>query len=203
MTTPCSLISSLFVATFSMMAFEANAAIIITNNSGVFNAIVDSMNGQTLAEDFQGYSGWYASGLTGGTGDSAWTAEAPNGLYAQGGVLSTNSPNVALTLTFASGNVFAIGGDFFNTDVDFGRAGGFVRISAGGVSYIYSSSSDSAFAGFVSTSDAIHSITFLPFGPNSANTYASSSAVMLGVVPSPAVLALGALAGMITRRRRH
>ncbi|GDY06389.1 hypothetical protein LBMAG51_11760 [Phycisphaerae bacterium] len=53
----------------------------------------------------------------------------------------------------------------------------------------------------MSTSGSISSITFAPF--DSGSLYATASNVVIGVVPSPAVLALGALAGAFGRRRRN
>lgn len=179
-----------------------DAAIIVVSNSMVFDSIVASMNGSTLHENFASYSGFYSSGLAGGTGDSSWTAAASGGLYAEGGVMSTNSAIEPLTFTFASDNVFAIGGNFFNTNANFSMGGGLVSVAVSGVSYVLSSAAVGNFAGFISTSGAIHSITITPFGAGAAGTFASTDHVQVGVIPSPAVLALGALAGMVSRRRR-
>ncbi len=191
------------VAVVSFASARVDAALIVVSNNVVFDSIVASMNGSVLHEDFDNYDGFYASGLAGGSGDSSWVATADGGLYAIPGIMSTNLAGRALTLSFASDNVFALGGDFFNTDINFGDAGGLVELAVAGVSYVYSAASDTDFAGFLSTSGSIDSITFVPFGPAGASTYASARSVSVGVIPSPAVLALGALAGVVTRRRRN
>ena len=193
------IISTLFIASFS------NAAIIVAGSYESFNALVALRSGTILVENFDGYDGWYASGLTGGSGDLAWTATALGGLFADetSSSMSTNNPEVALTMTFSSPNVFAIGGNFYNTDLNFNTVPGRVVVTVGAVSYFYESNGgSSAFAGFISTSGAINSITFQPFDLG-VQVYATASNVVVGVVPSPAVLALGALAGAFGRRRRN
>lgn len=198
------------ITTFSVatvvVAFASarvDAAVLVVSSSDVFADIVGSMDGIVLHEEFATYNGFYASGLAGGTGDSAWTADAVDGLWAANGIMSTADANTPLTFTFASENVFAIGGNFFNTNANFGTGGGLVKVSAGGSTYIFSSTSIAGFGGFVSMDGAIHSITITTFGGGAAGLYASTGHVSVGVIPSPAVLALGALAGMITRRRRN
>ncbi len=204
MSNPITSTLSLAVASsvIALACAPVDAAIIVVSNSMVFDSIVASMNGSTLHENFASYSGYYASGLAGGTGDSSWTAAASGDLYSDGGIMSTNTAIQPMTFTFASDNVFAIGGNFFNTNTDFSMGGGFVSVAVSGVSYVLSSAAVGNFAGFISTSGAIHSITITPFGAGAAGTYASTDHVQVGVIPSPAVLALGALAGMVSRRRR-
>ena len=189
-------LSTLFIASFS------NAAIIVAGSVEAFNALVAMRSGSILEENFDGYSGFYASGLTGGSGDLAWTATADAGLFAHGSVMSTNNSSVALTMTFSSPNVFAIGGNFFNTSAPNMVMPGLVTVYSGSQVYVLSSNGGStSFGGFMSTDGSISSITFAPFAIG--NTFASASSVVVGVVPSPAVLALGALAGAFGRRRRN
>ncbi len=193
-----------FALSTLLVSSIASSALIVTNSSSTFAAIVANQGGSVLNESFDGYNGFYASGLTGGSGDLAWTATAPGGLFADAGTsaMSTNNAQSGLTMTFSSPNVFAIGGNFFNTDVNFGVVPGLVTISSGGHDYVYSSNGgSSSFGGFMSTSGSISSITFAPF--DSGSLYATASSVVVGVVPSPAVLALGALAGAFGRRRRN
>ncbi len=194
---------SLATVAVAFASTRADAAVLVVSSADVFADIVGSMGGAVLHEEFAGYEGFYASGLTGGTGDSMWAAAASGGLYASDGIMSTLNPNTSMSLTFASENVFAIGGNFFNTNTDFTTGGGLVKVSAGGSTYIFSSTSLSGFGGFVSDSGAIHSITIMVFGSGASDLYASTNHVAVGVIPSPAVLAIGALAGMITRRRRN
>ncbi len=192
-----SVVSVLFIASVS------NAAIIVTGSYEAFDALVATRSGAILEEDFSGYSGFYNSGLTGGSGDLAWTATAVGGLLANSPTfaMSTFRQNAVFTMAFSSPNVFAIGGNFFNVNYELAILPGLVTISSGGLEYVYSSNgASSSFAGFMSTNGSISSISFAPFVNGS---WASTSRVVVGVVPSPAVLALGALAGAFGRRRRN
>ena len=188
------------VVAASVVSGIASANIILVSEEAVFNSIITSAGGAIDNEYFSGYSGYYGSGLTGGTGEGAWTATAEGGLFALGGIMSTNFSAAPLTLTFSSGNVFAIGGNFFNTDTGFGTVPSLIEVRMNDISYVFNSSSDD-FAGFVSTSGAIQAITFTPYGSGEGK-FASTDHVVVGAIPSPAALALGALAGLIRRRRR-
>jgi MYXO-CTERM domain-containing protein len=99
--------------------------------------------------------------------------------------------------------VFAVGGNFFSTDSNFNIVPGLITISAAGVSYVYASDGSSAsFGGFISTTGAIDWIKVESI-QTTQNLYATVDNLVVGVVPSPAVLALGALAGAFGRRRRN
>ena len=195
-------LSTLLVSSF------ASSAIIVTSNSATFSALVASGGGSISTESFEAYNGFYASPLTGGSGDSAWSASAVGGIFCgavgTSQVLSTNNP-VPLTISFASPNVFAVGGNFFSTDSNFNIVPGLITISVAGVSYVYASDgSSTSFGGFVSTSGAIDwiKIESIQGGPT-LNLYPTVDNLVVGTVPSPAVLALGALAGAFGRRRRN
>ena len=204
--------STTFKVTFALstllVSSIASSALIVTNSSSTFAAIVANQGGTIVGESFEAYNGFYASPLTGGSGDSAWSAAAVGGIFC-GAVgtsqtLSTNNP-VPLTISFSSPNVFAVGANFFNTDANFNVVPGFITISVAGVSYVYESNgSSTSFGGFISTSGAIDSIKIesIQGGPI-LNLYPTVDNLVVGIVPSPAVLALGALAGAFGRRRRN
>ena len=204
--------STTFKVTFALstllVSSIASSALIVTNSSSTFAAIVANQGGTIVGESFEAYNGFYASPLTGGSGDSAWSAAAVGGIFC-GAVgtsqtLSTNNP-VPLTISFSSPNVFAVGGDFFNTDSNFNVVPGLITISVAGFSYVYESNgSSTSFGGFISTSGAIDSIKIesIQGGPI-LNLYPTVDNLVVGIVPSPAVLALGALAGAFGRRRRN
>ncbi len=141
--------------------------------------------------------------LGGGSGSTAWQASALGGLYVgSGGQLSTNNADAALTLTFSSGDVYAVGGNFFLTDINFGFLPGLVQVElADGSSYIANIQSANAFSGFVSLGSAISQITISPFGIQ-PNAYVTATNLCLGVVPAPGAVALLAVAGLASRRRR-
>ena len=202
--------STTFKVTFALstllVSSIASSALIVTSNSAAFSAIVANQGGTIVGESFESYNGFYASPLTGGSGDSAWSAAAFGGIFC-GAVgtsqtLSTNNP-VPLTISFSSPNVFAVGANFFNTDSSFNIVPGIITISVAGVSYVYESNgSSTSFGGFISTSGAIDSIKIESI-QSTQNLYPTVDNLVIGVVPSPAVLALGALAGAFGRRRRN
>ena len=202
--------STTFKITFALstllVSSIASSALIVTNSSSTFAAIVAYQGGTIVGESFEAYNGFYASPLTGGSGDSAWSAAAVGGIFCgtvgTSQVLSTNNP-VPLTISFSSANVFAVGGNFFNTDSSFNIVPGLITISAAGVTYVYASDgSSTSFGGFISTSGAIDWIKVESI-QTTQNLYPTVDNLVVGVVPSPAVLALGALAGAFGRRRRN
>jgi len=174
---------------------------LVASSQSVFDALVADSGGSVVGQTFENYIGFYATGLGGGSGDAAWTASALGGLYADIAIMSTVDPDVALTFNFSSANVFAVGGNFFNTNVDFSTGPGLVKVVAGGVSFILSSS-PSSFAGFVSTSGSISSISIVPFGGAAAGKYASTNSLSIGIIPAPGAVALLGIAGLSVRRRR-
>jgi len=193
--------SLLSVVALSAFAHAASGEILVASSQSVFDALVVDLGGSVVGQSFANYNGFYQSGVGGGSGDAAWTASASSGLYAEAGIFSTNSANELLTFEFSSANVFAIGGNFFNTNQDFSTGPGLVKVVAGGVGFIVSSST-SSFAGFVSTSGSISSITIVPFGGEAVGTYASTNSLSIGVVPAPGAVALLGVAGLLARRRR-
>ena len=202
--------STTFKITFALstllVSSIASSALIVTNSSSTFAALVANQGGTIVGESFEAYNGFYASPLTGGSGDSAWSAAAVGGIFCGAAgtsqTLSTNNP-VPLTISFSSPNVFAVGGNFFSTDSSFNIVPGLITISVAGVSYVYTSDgSSTSFGGFISTSGAIDSIKIESI-QSTQNLYPTVDNLVIGVVPSPAVLALGALAGAFGRRRRN
>ena len=188
--------------TAAALTASAHAKFITTNDKSVFD-LLSQQGGYALAgENFSGYSGFYAS-LSGGTAATAWQATALGGLYVgSGGQLSTNAADAALTLSFSSGDVYAIGGNFFLTDINFGFLPGLVQVElADGSSYIANIQSSNAFSGFVSLESAISQITISPFGVQ-PNAYVTATNLCFGVVPAPGAAALLAVAGLVSRRRR-
>ncbi|MBU6208324.1 MAG: hypothetical protein KGR22_00230 [Planctomycetes bacterium] len=188
--------------TAAALTASAHAKFITTNDKSVFD-LLSQQGGYALAgENFGGYSGFYSS-LSGGTGATAWQATALGGLYVgSGGQLSTNNADAALTMSFSSGDVYAIGGNFFLTDFNFGFLPGLVQVElADGSSYIANIQNANSFSGFVSLGSAISQITISPFGVQ-PNAYVTATNLCFGVVPAPGAVALMAVAGLVSRRRR-
>lgn len=105
-------------------------------------------------------------------------------------------------MSFSSGDVYAIGGNFFLTDINFGFLPGLVQVElADGSSYIANIQNANSFSGFVSLGSAISQITISPFGVQ-PNAYVTATNLCFGVVPAPGAAALLAVAGLVSRRRR-
>lgn len=183
----------------AMVATAANAAIVTTSSQSAFNLIAAS-RGYTQTASFDSFSA-----VSGGDAWNAWSAMADGGAEAFQGKLRTTYFDDALTINFASGMVFAVGGTFFNTAPGGSvMAGSLIQITlADGSSYV-SSSSVSNFAGFVSTAGAISSITIAPaFADPGQELHASVGSMVLAGVPAPGSVALLGAAGLIARRRRR
>lgn len=181
------------------IAAAANAAIVITSSQTAFNTIAAS-NGYGQTASFSSFAA-----TSGGDAWNAWDAQSLGGAEVFGGNLRSIFPDEALTISFASGMVYAVGGTFFNTSTD-GQVmeGSLIEITlTDGSSYV-SSSSATNFAGFISTAGAITSIRIAPAyaGPDDL-PHATVGSLVLAGVPAPGSLALLGAAGLAARRRRR
>jgi len=181
------------------LAAAANAAIVTTSSQAAFNVIAAS-RGYNQTASFSSFAA-----TSGGSAWNAWDAMSVGGAEAFNGMLRSSFPDEALTINFASGMVYAVGGTFFNTSTN-GEVmvGSLIEITlADGSSYV-SSSSASNFAGFISTSGAISSIRIAPAytGPDDF-PHSSVGSLVLAGVPAPGSIALLGAAGLAASRRRR
>jgi hypothetical protein len=160
------------------------------------------------------------SGITVGTGSFSYNvASAPgdDGLYGIGTTgsassLSTLDPDTVLTITFTSGNVTAVGGNFFTTDVNGNPVPDLVTVLLSGGSPVTLSASGNDFWGFLSTPSVF--ITGLTITPpvGNENDFAAFANFYAGAVPNgtsgtapePATFVLlgaGLIAGGLLRKR--
>lgn len=179
----------------------ASAGVTAFSNAVLWNNFVTVQSLVVAQENFNAYSGFYSS-LGGNVGGVSWTASSADGLYVDGGILSTNGPSPqSLTITFGTG-VRAVGGNFFATDFNFNVVPSVLQVSLGnGYSYVDSSSSSSDFVGFLSSTADITSITLTVSGAGSI--YPSLDNLAVGVIPAPGAMALLGVAGAATRTRRR
>ncbi len=182
---------------------SAQAAFIAIGNQAIWNQFVTNNGWQIATENFSGVAdGFYASPLSGSTSGVTWTASASGGLYAQGGLFSTNNP-VQLDFTFSPG-VQGVGGNIFGTDISFNLVPAIIQITlADGTSYVNYATSATDFAGFYSTGAAISSMSIQATGTGSGSVYATVDNLYFTVVPAPGALALLGLAGLSAAARRR
>lgn len=134
----------------------------------------------------------------------AYTLFAPSDIYASGEFAGTNLPNEALTITFTSGNVTAVGGNFYATNISdvFQAVSITLGLSDGTTVAFTPASVFDSYRGFTSTVG----ITSLVMSAPGISLYAGIDNLTVGVtaVPEPASWALMALgvAGLLVARRR-
>lgn len=135
-------------------------------------------------------------------GTFAYTVSAPGGLFTLGTDVGTNQENEALTITFTSGNVHAVGGNFYATDInpDFQPVLMSITLSTGDTETWTPTSLSDSFRGFTSTA----LITSLVIGAPGQSLYATLDNLVVGTVPEPESWALAGLglAALFIRRRR-
>lgn len=134
----------------------------------------------------------------------SYSAFAPSDIYLSGGFLGTSQINEALTLTFTSGNVTAIGGNFFVTDLsdNFLSVAVHLTLSDGTTVDFTPTSLTDSYRGFISNV----TITSLTMSGPGASRYAGLDNLTIGAaVPEPgtwALMGLG-LAGLAAAARRR
>jgi len=187
------------------VAQSVSAAIVVTNNSTIWNAQVAAGGMTVETETFNAIAdGFYSSPFGGSTASVVWSASAAGGLAVEGGVFSTTWSNVALTFTFSPG-VRAVAGNFFGTKTDFRNAEVYFAVAlSNGTTYEGYADSPGDFTGFRSTtSETISQITITV--ENATGTqfvYPSVDNLYFGV-PAPGAVALLGAAGLIGYRRRR
>jgi hypothetical protein len=136
------------------------------------------------------------------SGGFAYTISSPQGLYGSGDFLGVNQENEALTITFTSGNVKAVGANFFATDISdaFQAVSMTITLSDSTVVSFAPTSFSGSYRGFISDL----AITSLVISSSGESLYSGLDNLTVGAVPEPttwALMALG-LAGIVAAGRR-
>ncbi len=180
---------------------QAQAGVVVVDNCDAYDMITDALDIKNESLDFTKYDGVYAS-LDVSCSLGSVGLSASSGLQGvPGSYLKTDSIGEALVIHFEE-EVQSVGGFFFLVDQFQLPVIGVLELElSDGTSFVTSLSEDGAFAGFITSKAVIESITLRGFGPSMFAAPAVSS-LKLGVVPSPAGLALLGIAGLGRGRRR-
>jgi hypothetical protein len=139
-------------------------------------------------------------------GGFSYEVSAPSDIYLGGDLLSANIAGETLLITFTSGNITAIGANFFHTDDAnaFQPASITLTLNDGTVETFSPTSAADSYRGFLTTGSAFSSIAI---STSSTDFYASMDNLTVGApVPEPASLSLVlaglAVVGVYASRRR-
>jgi len=182
---------------------SAQAAFITFGNQTLWNQFVTGSGWQVATETFNGVAdGFYAGSYSGSTSGVNWSGSAANGIYAQGGLFSTNNPE-QLNFTFSPG-VQGVGGNIFGTDISFSVVPCIIQVTlADGSSYVNYATTAADFVGFYSTGAAISSMSIQTTATGAGSVYATVDNLYFTVVPAPGALALLGVAGLSSAARRR
>ena len=182
------------------VASSASAAIVSFTNQFVWNSYVTGAGASIATENFDSFANGYAPSASATAGGITWTASAANGLFVEGGQLSTNSPET-LNFTFSPG-VRGVSGNIYSTDISFNIVASIVQVTlTDGSSYIGYSDSAASFVGFYSTGASIASMSITSSSLAGGALYPTVNNLYSASVPAPGALALVGLAGLTARRR--
>jgi hypothetical protein len=191
------------VVACSAIVSSTQAAFITFGNQTLWNQFVTGSGWQVATETFSGVTdGFYAGSYSGSVSSVNWTGSAASGIYAQGGLFSTNNPET-LDFVFSPG-VQGVGGNIFGTDISFNVVPCIIQVTlADGTSYVNYATTALDFVGFYSTGAAIASMSIQTTATGSGAVYATVDNLYFTVVPAPGSLALLAVAGLGSRGRRR
>ncbi|MCE9558033.1 MAG: PEP-CTERM sorting domain-containing protein [Armatimonadetes bacterium] len=194
----------------AMLSVVGSASAQIMTSSAAFQAAIANDPGQ-----FNNPLGSSTANWNGGTPNMAYTVTATPiaGLYSDGNFIGVNNNGSDLLITFTSGNVRAVGGNWFHTDFsDNFRPQGVTLTYNDGTVDTYTPGSASDFHGYVSASP----ILWVKMSKNSPYIDSTGTSIAVwasldnlvtsshGAVPEPgSLLALGLGAVAMMRRKRN
>jgi hypothetical protein len=140
-----------------------------------------------------------------GGGFSYNVTASPGVVYRSGTIIGNNTPNETFTLTFTSGNVAAVGGNFFITNIsDVFQSQGVTLTLGDGTVVNYTPTGVGDYRGFISTAPILSLTMAAPVG---GQFYNSLDNLTVGTaVPEPGtylMMALGLGSMLLVRRARR
>jgi MYXO-CTERM domain-containing protein len=194
----------------SAVAVSPAVASMTVCDSRMTFAIWATMNNDkaVIREDFSTVvPGLTSSSMTGKIGsEAAWTASAIGGLDSYDNALHTLQAGRSISVEFASGQVYGVGGDFFFKNGSGQSVGGYVTLAlSDGTQWVRTVTGSDTFAGFWSNDAAITRITISPIGPGATSNFLGMDNMDIGFVPvpTPGAVSLLALGGLVASRRRR
>ncbi len=133
--------------------------------------------------------------------DITATGAGSNNLFNDPGLVSTDSALDALVITFTSGNVTAVGGRMFASDILFFPIGADMTATLSDGTVVNFSSPGDDFRGF--TSDMTITSLTIDASDAAANAWATLDNLRVGVIPAPGTMALLGFGGLAATRRRR
>jgi hypothetical protein len=182
----------------------SSAAIFVFNQQTTWETFAGVYGNYIFTEDFNDIAdGFHPSPFTHSTGPVEWSASATSGLFVNGGVFSTNSPET-LTFNFSGAPLNGVGGNFFATDFSFNLVPALIFVTLNdGTSYAGVITAASTFTGFYSNGAAITSVAVQAFNGASPVFPSVDNMKFASFVPAPGAAALLGLAGLVGGRRRR
>tara|TARA_R110002096_G_scaffold344921_4_gene538024 strand:- start:6488 stop:7084 length:597 start_codon:yes stop_codon:yes gene_type:complete len=126
-----------------------------------------------------------------------------SGLYNDTGLISTDNALDGILVTFTSGNVTAVGGNMWATDISVFPVNAQVTVSlSDGTVESFASSSAADYRGF--TSGVVITSIFIDADDSLANAWSTLDNLTVGTtIPAPASVAMLGLGGLVATRRRR
>ena len=190
----------------AVSAQKVSAATVFTSSASFLSNVQPSPNSYT--EGFGPDFGNAASGLefssNGFTYNLVAAGPEPLDIYQSGDFIATQATNEVLTVNFTSGNVTAVGGNFYLTNPDENTVVASVTLTLSDSTTVsFSSATSAEYRGFVSTGPFITSLVMSAPGGILRNSI-DNLTVGARIIPEPASL-LSMCSGMLLllqRRRR-
>lgn len=179
----------------------SSASADIVTSLAAFQAAIGNDPGQFNNDCNQG-SGTVFSG---GSPSMTQTVSAPGGIYHSGAFLGVNNAGDAFTVTFSGGPVYAVGGEWFMSNIsDAFVPGQVVTLTySDGTVDVYTPGAADEFRGYISNVPLTSVV--MSAGAAGTGSFAGSGTIITSSVaaPAPGAAALIGLAGLGMSRRRR